>query len=157
MKTIITAQELLEIHKIACISWKEAIKIKYFPRINGVQTIVFSQDEVSEMFNAATPEQKPVLEKIFGKQVKPIEWDRIKTGSQVMLKYTGEHCSGFDNIDKSKPVDVIFYKTPHFIYNRGKFCTRGHYTIYCTFHQDGKYILFSADKNTDYITEVVQY
>jgi hypothetical protein len=157
MKTVITAQELLEIHKIACENWKAKIRTDYFLLIRNDQTIHFRQDEINEMFKAATAEQKPVLEKIFGKQVKPIEWDRIKTGSQVMLEYAGEHCNGLNDIDISKPVDVIFYKTPHYIYDRGKFCIQGHYTIYCTFHQDGKYILFSADKNTDYITEVVQY
>jgi hypothetical protein len=157
MKTIITAQELLEIHKIACDAWKTTIRLHYFPRIKDNQTIVFSQDEVNTMFKAATSEQKPVLEKIFGKQVKPIEWDRIKTGSQVMIKNTGHHCSGFESIDESKPVDVIFYKTPHYIYDRGKFCILGHHNLYCTFHQDGKYVLFSAETNTDYIAKVVQY
>jgi hypothetical protein len=157
MKTIITAQELLEIHKIACISWKEAIKIKYFPRINGVQTIVFSQDEVNEMFKAANPSQMAVLEKIFGKQVKPIEWDRIKTGSQVMIERTGEHCGGIHNMDLTKPVDVIFYKTPHFITHNNNFGMKGYDSHYCTFHQGGKYVLFAAHENTDYITKVIKY
>jgi len=91
MKTIITAQELLEIHKIACIKWKAIIRNDYLSRINLDQTVHFAQDEINEMFKAATTEQKPVLENIFGKQVKPIEWDRIKTGSQVMIERTGEH------------------------------------------------------------------
>jgi hypothetical protein len=157
MKTIITAQELLEIHKIACDGWKAKIKINYFPLITDDQRIHFSQDEVNDMFKAATAEQKPVLEKIFGKQVKPIEWDRIKTGSRVMIKETDEICNGISDIDLSKPVDVIFYKTSHYIYDCGKFCTLGHHILYCTFHQDGKYVLFSAEKNTDYIAKVVQY
>jgi hypothetical protein len=157
METVITAQELLEIHKIACSSWKEAIKIKYFPRINGVQTIHFAQDEINEMFKAATALQRPVLEKIFGKQVKPIDWDRIKTGSQVMLEYSGEHCCGFGGMDLTKPVDVVFYKTPHYIIDSGRFITKGAYAHYCTFHQNGKYALFTSHENTDYITKVVQY
>ena len=157
MKTVITAQELLEIHRIACDAWKTTIRLHYFPRIKDNQTIVFSQDEVNKMFEAATPSQKPILEKIFGKQVKPIDWDRIKTGSQVMLEYAGEHCNGLNDIDISKPVDVIFYKTPYFICDSGKFCIQGHHNIYCTFHQNGKYALFAAHENIDYITEVVQY
>jgi hypothetical protein len=157
MKTVITAQELLEIHKIACDGWKEKIKTEYFPLIRNNQTVEFVQDEINEMFKAATAEQKPVLEKIFGKQVKPIEWDRIKTGSQVMIERTGEHCSGASNIDLTKPVDVVFYKTPHYINDVNKFGTKGAYAYYCTFHQNGKYALFAAHKDTDYITEVVQY
>jgi hypothetical protein len=157
MKTVITAQELLEIHKIACIKWKAIIRNDYLSRINLDQTVHFSQEEINEMFNAATPEQKPVLEKIFGKQVKPIEWDRIKTGSQVMIESTGEHCCGTHNMDLTKPVDVVFYKTPHCINDVNKFSTKGVCAYYCTFHQNGKYALFAAHKNTDYITEVVQY
>jgi len=157
MKTIITAQELLEIHKIACGPWKAKIKTDYFPLIRNDQTIHFVQDEINKMFKAATPEQKPVLEKIFGasiKQIKPIEWDRIKTGSQVMLEYSG---CGFGDMDLTKPVDVVFYKTPHYINDLGRFITKGAYAHYCTFHQNGKYALFTAHENTDYITEVVQY
>jgi hypothetical protein len=157
MKTVITAPELLEIHKIACNSWKAKIKTNYFSRITLDQTVGFTQDEIDEMFKAATSEQKPVLEKIFGKQVKTIEWDRIKTGSQVMIKYSGEHCCGLGDMVKSKPVDVVFYKTPHYINDVNKFGTKGAYAYYCTFHQNGKYALFAADKNTDYITEVIQY
>jgi len=157
MKTIITAQELLEIHKIACCAWKATIKTYYFPRINLDQTVKFVQEEIDTMFKAATSEQKPVLEKIFGKQVKPIDWDRIKTGSQVMLEYSGEHCCGFGGIDLTKPVDVVFYKTPHYIIDYGRFITKGAYAHYCTFHQNGKYALFTAHENTDYITKVVQY
>jgi plastocyanin len=157
MKTVITAQELLEIHKVACDAWKITIRHHYFPRIKDNQTVKFVQEEINAMFYAATAEQKPVLEKIFGKQIKPIEWDRIKTGSQVMLEYSGEHCCGFGEMDKSKPVDVVFYKTPHYINDVNKFGTKGAYSYYCTFHQNGKYILFTADKNTNYITEVIQY
>jgi hypothetical protein len=157
MKTIITAQELLEIHKIACDSWKKTIKSLYLSRITLDQKIHFEKYEINEMFNAATPEQKPVLEKIFGKQVKPIDWDRIQTGSQVMLEYSGEHCCGTHNMDLTKPVDVVFYKTPHCINDVNKFSTKGTCAYYCTFHQNGKYALFAAHKNTDYITEVVQY
>jgi hypothetical protein len=160
-KTTITAQELLEIHRIACHAWQTMIKDEYFPRIDFDQKVTFTMREINEMFEATTPSQKPILEKIFGKQVKPIEWDRIKTGSQVMLEYAGEHCInreyGLNDIDVSKPVDVIFYKTPHYIYDRGKFCIQGHHNLYCTFHQNGKYVLFSAETNTDYITKVVQY
>jgi hypothetical protein len=157
MKTVITAQELLEIHRIACHVWQTMIKDEYFPRIDFDQKVTFTMREINEMFEAATPSQKPVLESIFGKQVKPIEWDKIKTGSQVMLEYAGEHCNGLNDIDISKPVDVIFYKTPHFITHNNNFGMKGYDSHYCTFHQGGKYVLFAAHENTDYITEVIEY
>ena len=157
MKTTITATELLEIHSIACSEWKEKIKTEYFVRIKEDQTIDFTRAEISSMLRAATKIQKPVLEKIFGKQVKNIEWDRIRTGSKVMIEYTGEHCGGFDELDIDKPVDVVFYRTPQYITNSHRFSNIGHYTAYCTFHQDGKYALFSADTDINYITEVVEY
>jgi hypothetical protein len=157
MKTVITAQELLEIHKIACDAWKTTIRLHYFPRIKDNQTILFSQDEVNKMFKAATAEQKPVLENIFGKQVKPIEWDRIQTGSQIMIKETGNICGDLNGFNIKNPFDVVFYKTPHYITKDNNFNIKGYYSLYCTFHQDGKYILFSAHETTDYITEVIQY
>jgi hypothetical protein len=157
MKTVITAQELLEIHKIACDGWKAKIRTDYFPLIRNDQTIRFAQDEVNEMFKAATAEQKPVLEKIFGKQVKPIEFNRIKTGSQVMIKNTGKHCGGFESIDESKPVEVIFFKTPYLLNQLGKFLSTGYHKYYTTFHQEGKFVFFNAESDINYITEVVQY
>lgn len=157
MKTIITAQELLEIHKIACENWKAKIRTVYFPLIRNDQTIHFTQPQIDTMFNAANSSQKPVLEKIFGKQVKPIEWDRIKTGSKVMIKYTGQQCNGFNDIDNSIPVDVVFYKAYYLISSNLQFKKAVENRPYCTFHQNGKYVLFTADKNTDYITEVIEY
>lgn len=92
------------------------------------------------------------------KKKKEIDFSRLKTGSKVMLRYTDEHCSGIDNVDLNKQFDVVFFKTKHFITGSGDFksfsdvryCT-------CTFHQDGKFVLFAAEKNTDYITEVIEY
>jgi len=156
METVITAQELLEIHKIACIEWKRTIRLCYLPRINEDQTVHFSQDEINDMFNAATALQKPVLKKIFGKQVNPIEWDRIKTGSKVMIQCIGEYYSGLGHIDASRPVDVVFYRNQNFIDPSFlKFLKED--VLSCTFHQDSKYIVFKAHETTDYITEVIEY
>ena len=156
MKTIITAQELLEIHKIACDVWKQEIK-NYFEKLDINQNIEFTQDEIDIMFKAATKSQLPTLEKIFGKQVKPIEFNRIKTGSQVMIKNTGKHCGGFESIDESKPVEVIFFKTPYLLNQLGKFLSTGYHKYYTTFHQEGKFVFFNAESDINYITEVVQY
>ena len=157
MKTVITAQELLEIHKIASLSWKETIRSLYLSRITLDQNIHFSKDEINEMFKESTFEQFLVLEKIFGKQVKPIEWDRIKTGSKVMIQYNGEHYYGFHKIDNLIPVDVVFFKAPHIINIKNEFELKAFHNSYCTFHQNGKYVLFAADENTDYIVEVIEY
>ena len=86
-----------------------------------------------------------------------IDVSRIKTGSKVMINYTDQHCSGFNNIDNSKPVDVVFFKTPHYIRGDNEFHDSGVYSMYCTFHQRGKFVFFSAYENVDYITSVVKY
>lgn len=150
--------DVLDIHKIACASWKTTIAT-YLSRANFYQEIKFTQNEVNEMFKAATPEQLPVLERIFGKKVDPIEWDKIKTGSKVMIKYDGQHCYGFNSININEPVDVVFYKTKHFIAYNNKY-NNGHnscHDSYITFHQNGNYCMFASDKHTDYITEVIEY
>jgi hypothetical protein len=68
-----------------------------------------------------------------------------------------ENCNGFNNIDKSKPVDVVFWKTPHYVQGGGRFRTTGAYSSYCTFHQNGNYALFISHESTDCVTEVIKY
>jgi hypothetical protein len=109
------------------------------------------------MFKAATESQLPVLKQIFGKRSEPIQWDKIKTGSKVMIQYDGEHCNGISSIDINEPVDVVFYKTPHYIGDEPTFKADGCYSSYCTFHQNGKFVLFSSDIHTNYITQVIEY
>jgi hypothetical protein len=159
MKKVYTKsiEDMMKIYNVACSTWKELILDRYIRRVdprNGM--IEVTEKEVDEMFNAATPNQVPVLEEVFGKQKKEIDWSRIKTGSKVMIQNTGQHCSGED-IDLSLPVDVVFWKTPHLINGEGKFYARGSHSRYCTFHQNGNYALFSSDENTDCVTEVVEY
>lgn len=154
-KLTISVTELLEIHIIACSTWKTKIA-QYLTRVDENQNIRFTQKEVDEMFKAATGTQKPVLIKIFGEKIKPIVWDKIKTGSKVMIKYTGESC-GDPKVDYTKSVEVVFFKTPYHINHKNIFSKKGYYNSYCTFHQDGNYILCSSNLNTDYITEVIEY
>ena len=155
-KLKIPTTDVLRIHSIACSHWKKTFAV-YLSRTDDEQMIQFTQDEVNQMFEAATTEQKPVLEEIFGKQSKPIDWDRIKTGSRVMIKHTGKHCNGLGNINLIKPVVVVFFKTPHFISSSHCFNSEGPHSHYCTFYQDGNYVLFNADREIDYITEVIEY
>ena len=160
MKMVYTRsiEDMMKIHSVACDTWKHKILKDFILKVNPRDGMIeVTEMEVDEMFNAATPAQVPVLEEVFGKQKKEIEWSRIKTGSKVKIEYTGDHCNGFYNIDRSKPVDVVFWKTPHCVQADGKFDIEGRYPSYCTFHQNGNYVLFSSHENTDFVTEVVEY
>ena len=147
--------ELEQIHHVACGDWKTRIAELTLRNPFG-ELVELTQTEVDEMFDAATSSQLPVLYKIFGEREK-IDFDRIKMGSKVMIQYTGQHCTGIDAIDLKEPVDVVFYKTPHLIDRYNKFSLNSSHSSYCTFHQNGKFILFSSDSNIDYITKVVKY
>ena len=154
--TTIKKSVLKEIHDVACSTWKA--KIENMTLRNAFsESIEVTQAEIDEMFAAATTEQIPILESIFGKQTEQIDFDRIKTGSKVIIKHTGQHCSGVEEINMQEPVDVVFYKTPQYINGDNCFRSTGSYSSYCTFHQNGKFILFSAHQNVDYITKVVEY
>lgn len=155
MKLTVHVNEVLQIHAIACPVWKQTLS-GYLYRIDTNQNITFDESEVREMFDAATAKQKPVLESIFGTLQKPIEWDKIKTGSKVMIKPTGQNC-GNPTVDYSQPVDVVFYKTPHCIDHHGNFILKSNYSSYITFYQNGNFILYASDENTDCIVEVLKY
>ena len=152
----VPATDVLKIRLIACETWKSMFT-SYLKRIDDQNNVTFDSAEIDAMFKAATYEQRPVLVEVFGEPAKAIEWDRIKTGSKVMIQHTGQHCSGINSIDLSKPVDVVFYKTPHNINGDGIFQSKSGHSGYCTFHQDGKYVLFAAHNNVDYITQVIEY
>jgi hypothetical protein len=148
---------LKEIHDVACTTWKAKIENMTL-RDAFSDSIQVTQDEINEMFAAATTSQRPILESIFGKPKPQIDFDKINMGSKVMIQHTGMHCNGIESIDLEQPVDVVFYKTPHLIGGNNQFQTSGHHDSYCTFHQNGRFVLFSADKgDLDYITEVIEY
>jgi hypothetical protein len=151
-------EDMMKIHNVACSTWKTIILEEYIRKVNPHDGMIeVTEEQIDKMFNAATPAQVPVLEEVFGKYKNEIDWSRIKTGSKVKIEYTGDHCGGFNNIDRSKPVDVVFWKTPHCVQADGKFDIEGRYPSYCTFHQNGNYVLFSSHENTDFVTEVVEY
>jgi len=153
---IVPATDVLKIRAIACRTWKDNLT-GYLREMDDNNNVTFGEVEIDAMFNAATKEQRPVLVEIFGEPTKAIEWDRIKTGSKVMIECTGEHCGGIKDIDLTKPVDVVFYITPHLINDHAVFKRKSSHSSYCTFHQNGKYVLFAAHKNADYITQVIEY
>ena len=151
-------EDMMKIHYIACSAWKTIILDEYIRKVNPHDGMIeVTEEQIDQMFTAATPKQVPVLEEVFGKQKKEIDWDKIKTGSKVMIKHTGEHCSGIDSIETSEPVDVVFWKTPHCITGTGVFRAAGYNESYCTFHQNGKYVLFTSYESTDYVAEVIEY
>jgi hypothetical protein len=89
IKTVMSKQILtvsiinvLEIHSIACINWKETIA-KYLSRVDSDQEITFDQEEVDAMFKAATISQLPVLERIFGLQHKELTLKDIANGQPL--------------------------------------------------------------------------
>lgn len=154
MKTRITAAELLELHSIACSKWKGYFA-KAFTRLSAEQTLEFDLTEIGDMFKAAADVQKPVLEKIFGKQQKPIDFSKIKTGSVVMIQSTGKECRGIGVIDAEKPVEVVLYKSDYFIGSSSDFRLNNQNMKYTTFYQNGTYIHFVHDENA--ITSVISY
>lgn len=85
----ITRQELKKIHDVACNSWKNTIEI-YGIRNRFENTIEFTQTEVDEMFKAATPNQIPVLENIFGKQTAEIDLSTGKVDGKGLFNNSGD-------------------------------------------------------------------
>lgn len=91
------------------------------------------------------------------KIVKPdIDYSRLKTGSKVKIKRTGRGVIT-TGLDEDSPVQIVFYRTPHFISTDKTFEMEGFHGEYITFYQNSKYILFTSDTIVDYITEVIEY
>lgn len=89
-KLTVGITDVLEIHKIACPTWKETIA-KYLTRVDSDQNITFTQEEVDEMFKAATSSQLPKLEDIFGAQHKELTLEDIANGK---LLFRGRYVDG---------------------------------------------------------------
>ena len=159
-------RDIMKIHDIACDTWKEIIMNDHISKVHKLKlTRTFFQSEVDKMFQAATTSQVPVLEQVFGKQVKEIEWDKIKTGSKVKIKYSGEHCAGWRwDMDETVEVDVVFFDTKHCIYPNGTFKKEFRYDYYFTFHSHDdkthKFVLFGSNDFDDcknFVVEVIEY
>lgn len=141
----------------ACSTWKDKLSDTWAKSIVLGSDITVDEAFYKEMRGACTKEQHDLFDKIFGTDKKVIEWDKLKTGSIVMIKYTDKHVEGIKDIDKSKPVDIVFYKTQHIIRKSKQFGKWTAHKHYITFHQEGKYCSFSADNDMNYIVDVVQY
>ena len=96
-KLTVSITEVLEIHKIACATWKEAIA-KYLTRVDSDQNIFFTQEEVDKMFKAATSSQLPILEDIFGAQHKEPTLEDMADGNPLFTM-PGEFIEGASMIE----------------------------------------------------------
>jgi hypothetical protein len=152
----VNKSDLGRIHNVACSTWKSKLKT-YAQRNPFGDSIELSDSEIDEMFAATTTSQIPVLVSILGERREKIDWEKIKTGSKVMIEYTGQHCNGIRDIEIDKPVEVVFYKTPHLINSNCDFANAGLHASFITFHQKGKFVLFSSDTSVDFITKVIEY
>jgi hypothetical protein len=152
----VNKSDLGKIHNVACSTWKSRLET-YAQRNPFDDSIELSDSEIDEMFAAATSSQIPVLVSILGERREKIDFNRIKTGSKVMITRTGQHCNGITGINLDEPVNVVFYNTPHLINEDNDFRKEGSHSSYTTFHQGGKFVLFSSDTSVDFITKVIEY
>lgn len=78
----ITREQLHSIHKIACTEWQTKIHriAENFPFSNEIE---LTQKQVDEMFKAATANQIPTLEAIFGARPKDINLKSQSLGARV--------------------------------------------------------------------------
>jgi hypothetical protein len=78
----ITREQLHSIHKIACSEWQTKIHriAERFPFSNEIE---LSKEEVDQMFKAATANQLPTLEGIFGARPKDINLKSATVNAQV--------------------------------------------------------------------------
>ena len=88
-KLTVSIMDVLEIHSIACSSWKERIA-KYLSRVDNDHEITFDQEEVDAMFRSSTPLQLPTLENIFGKQVKEPTLKVMADGKPLFREHPNE-------------------------------------------------------------------
>ena len=81
---------------------------------------------------------------------------QLKPGDKVLIKYTKQHCYGYEEYTSGKitEVEVVSYRDK-FINPYGTINNSINF-LYNTFkYPDGKLISFSSDKNEDYIVEVL--
>ena len=85
----ITREQLKSIHDVACGGWKEKIT-EYAGRNPFGDTIAFTQAEVDTMVKAATANQLPVLERVFGKQTREIDFSTGYVDGKVLFDTNGD-------------------------------------------------------------------
>ena len=119
MQTL-TLGQLKDLYNVSdCSKWRENINYylsTYLQRKDDFK-VEIQTEHLQLLLKEGNTTQQTAVQNLGIKLSNPIEWDKIKTGSKVMLKYSGEKCVGSnDNIDFDKPFDVIFFKHPYYMF-----------------------------------------
>ena len=119
MQTL-TLGQLKDLYNVSdCSKWRENINYylsTYLQRKDDFK-VEIQTEHLQLLLKEGNTTQQTAVQNLGIKLSNPIEWDKIKTGSKVMLKYSGEKCVGSnDNIDFDKPFDVIFFKQPYYMF-----------------------------------------
>ena len=154
----ISHEQAQSIIDVACSTWRLKLADMWAKNIALKNTVEVAEDFYNEMRKACDVTQHQVFDEIFGKDKQIIDFDRIKTGSKVMLEKSGHICGDGIAVDLNKPFDVVLWKSEYVIGDEGDFrVANGLFSsIFSTFYQDGKYIRYTANE-VDYITEVISY
>jgi hypothetical protein len=84
----VTRAQLKEIWDVACTAWKDTI-VKFANKSAFNDTIELTDNEVYTMFKAATLDQTPVLEGIFGKQTAEIDLSTGEVDGKTLFDNNG--------------------------------------------------------------------
>jgi hypothetical protein len=85
MNKTIKKSDLKKIYDVACLTWQKKIETEYATRNPWGDTIEFTQSEIDEMFKAADSPQTKILEEVFGKQQKGLDF----RSADINLKVDG--------------------------------------------------------------------
>lgn len=162
-KLTVSASDITKLYNVACVSWMKIIA-GYLAEVNSNREITFTQADIDKMFKAATSEQLLVLESIFGKQVEPIDYSKLKTGSVVMLEFTGRIFGSKKDAEKvnfNEPFTIVFYNTPYYINSSNIYRDKSeYYDKIITFNQVnngiGQFIAYNTS-DMNYIVKVISY
>jgi len=146
----ITIQQLLEIYQVACPKWRLILTNQYFPKVDKNGQILITNEQIKTMFKASNSNQIKVLESIFGKPQKTIEFDKLKPGSCIRLK---QNCFG-NSFNYEKPVFIVFR-------NNGYMMNAYHVTTIdldtTTIMQDGVFYSSASSSIDEEIIKVEKY
>jgi hypothetical protein len=114
----IKREQLLEIHNIACPTWKRTIEQLAIKSLFGTE-IELTQAQVDEMFKAATSTQVPTLEKIFGKQLSELDFRSEDINLEVdnIKVFGGSNMSvadSFIGLPRNEGTKDMFFLNPHY-------------------------------------------
>jgi hypothetical protein len=150
-KLTITANELLQIHKIACSTWQTKIA-EYLLKIDSNQNITFKQKEVDEMFKASTSAQELTLIEIFGEPKKAIKFEDLFQNQKLKLNIPHH------NFNVNEYCYLISKNSKYYTNDRGDGFKRDGDLVATEVFQNGKIFTYFHDKdNTSFIVEVEHY